>query len=464
MQNCSEPSTIYNEEKNLMEDFTQHYVDFIILLRKIGITVSIAESLDGFYALENIDILQMDQVKAALFSLLVKDEQKRDLFERAWNRLFEQAEHMPEEIKSFKDKIEKLRDETNAQAEDLSFQGHNLHVDDTVKEKYSGLAVADQERVRNFIRESEAGKGVEEKRQILLEKMVKGQIEFLHNRNPKSMITSFDSQPSLQATDDISALADMITSQEKNSSDHLFLKDLKDIRQDEITKTSLLIKKLCNKINLRWSRRLKASTQRDRLDFKRTMRKNIMNGDVLFELKYKTQKKHKFKVLFICDVSGSMVKYSTFLLQFILGLHESFSTIKTYLFSETIKLLPKSIKGRFTSLEELKKVIYGDGLWGKTTNLKHALHYILEKEIKWLQPDTVVFILSDTKTVMPNEAVLLLKKLKKHTAKIIWINTMPKKRWDKMSSIALFSPYCNMYPCNSLKDLSLIFDHTLSAI
>ncbi|MGV0034573.1 MAG: VWA domain-containing protein [Candidatus Azotimanducaceae bacterium WSBS_2022_MAG_OTU7] len=60
--------------------------------------------------------------------------------------------------------------------------------------------------------------------------------------------------------------------------------------------------------------------KRGQLDIRKTFRSNMQYDGMLFDLKWKSQKVDRPKVMCICDVSGSVSNYSRFLLMLLYSL------------------------------------------------------------------------------------------------------------------------------------------------
>ena len=70
-----------------------------------------------------------------------------------------------------------------------------------------------------------------------------------------------------------------------------------------------------------------------------------------------------------------------------------------------------------------------------------------------MKKNTIVIIVSDTKTVRHRDAVQELSKLKSKVKEIIWFNTLPRQEWEDSVTVKTFSQIVEMHPCNTLSDL-----------
>jgi len=73
-----------------------------------------------------------------------------------------------------------------------------------------------------------------------------------------------------------------------------------------------------------------------------------------------------------------------------------------------------------------------------------------------LTSNTVVIIVSDTKTLEVERAEEELNKLKRLVKDIIWLNTLPQEEWKDQPSVKKFQRYSQMYECYTLAHLEEI--------
>ena len=96
--------------------------------------------------------------------------------------------------------------------------------------------------------------------------------------------------------------------------EELLLKNIGEIREEEMQEAVVLIRQLARKIATRIGRRYRNSSGRKTVDVRKSIRGALRYGGVLMQLKYKRRRVQKPQVILIADVSGSMLKYSSFLL------------------------------------------------------------------------------------------------------------------------------------------------------
>ena len=92
---------------------------------------------------------------------------------------------------------------------------------------------------------------------------------------------------------------------------------------------------MLEQLNHRLKRKLQTS-KKGRVDIRKTIRNNISHGDDLIDLTRRTRKTEKKRLILILDVSGSMDKYSFYLLRFIWSLKSHLKNIEAFIFSTNL--------------------------------------------------------------------------------------------------------------------------------
>src|SRR5947208_3783107 len=94
------------------------------------------------------------------------------------------------------------------------------------------------------------------------------------------------------------------------------------------------------------SRRKKAGVKARVIDPGRTMRRSLRYGGEVMELVRRGPKLGKTKMVVLCDVSGSMDIYTTFLIQFLYGLQNGLRGIETMVFSTRVTRITPLLRRR----------------------------------------------------------------------------------------------------------------------
>lgn len=189
------------------------------------------------------------------------------------------------------------------------------------------------------------------------------------------------------------------------------------------------------------------------VDIRRTVRRNIKYGGIPLELKFRSRRKKRPGFLLICDVSASMARYARFVLQFMYGLSSAVKEIESFIFSENLERITPFFRLNDNFSGSMTEIVNSSRQWGKSTNLYQSLKTFKKLYGDTASRETIVFIVSDTKTVAPGEAARLLGDLRRKCGELIWLNTLPAIEWEKQPQIGVFRKIADMYPCNTLSQL-----------
>jgi uncharacterized protein len=183
--------------------------------------------------------------------------------------------------------------------------------------------------------------------------------------------------------------------------------------------------KLFKEMALRLRRRLKESKGNGQINLRRTIRRSISYGGEAIDLVYRAQKPKKQRLVILLDVSGSMDKYSLFLLRFLFALRENFRQMEAFIFST--KLI------RISGALAVNQMEYAAALltqqidnWSSGTKIGSCFREFNDKYSKrMLNGSPIIVILSDgLDTGEPTALAEELRKIKERARKIVWLNPL----------------------------------------
>jgi len=152
-----------------------------------------------------------------------------------------------------------------------------------------------------------------------------------------------------------------------------------------------------------------------------------------------------------------MLKYTEFIWQFVYGLASAVNGMKNFAFGETLIPLTGKFKKGQTFEEMVKEALNVSGKeWGGGTNLGKALEALQKKFPSFLSKQTLLLIVSDAQTLEPDKAATLLGEIRRHVRQVLWLNTLPERRWLETPHVKAFLPFCEMYECYTLGHLTQI--------
>lgn len=235
---------------------------------------------------------------------------------------------------------------------------------------------------------------------------------------------------------------------------------LRRLRQEKIEKRQERIKEAEKNLTFR-GEKIHFSKSRRVLDLRSTIRSSIQYGGVPFQLKFKSRRVKKPRLLLLCDVSGSMIRYTSFVLQFVYGLNTVVQRIESFIFSENLERVTPHFQQGQDFEHTMDAVVRDSQEWGGGTSLHKALYTLFNRHGEELNRNTIVIIVSDTRTIRRQEAAEQLQKLRRQVKEIIWLNTLPRDEWSSYSTVAAFQKETSMFPCNTLEDLEQVMSRKL---
>ena len=183
--------------------------------------------------------------------------------------------------------------------------------------------------------------------------------------------------------------------------------------------------KLWQEMNKRLSRRLMNSSKQGQINIRRTIRKNINSGGDPWKLTFKRRRRYKPRLVVFLDVSGSMDKYSFYLLRFVYAIQQNFKQMESFLFSTRLYRVTDILNRRkfFSKLEELTERAEG---WSSGTTIGACFEAFNQKYAKHsLSRQSIVLILSDGLDTGNSEVLKKeLAKISKRAKKLIWLNPL----------------------------------------
>ena len=431
-----------------MNYLAENLAGFFQLLRTAGMNISISDCLAAVEALEHIDVANRLQARTALMACLAKDRQGRDRLSQAFDLYFVPHDVRKEYVDGKADLLEKRKQEIREAAQSLKFQDNPIQLPDEYKEVFAGLPEEEKKALRDFLDTTSAGKNVRPDFKELAESMVKGRLANLQNKYEKQLL-----QTRGVLAQDISEAGILAgeVAETADKADSLHGKNIGDISDEDVPAAIRLISLLVDKLKKELARKYKKTGKITRLDLKRTIRSNLSTGQVMFKLRYKSRSHSKSKLLLLCDISASMLRFSGFVLSFMAGMSRGFLSVESYIFSEdTEKINLKSYDG----LSRFENEVKAGSIWGRGTNIGAALQHILKDRSAHLNSSTILVVVSDAKTLDNRTAMENLEELASRVKKVLWLNPIPERDWAKIKGIGEFSRHSTMLDCSTLERLA----------
>ncbi len=204
--------------------------------------------------------------------------------------------------------------------------------------------------------------------------------------------------------------------------ERLMERDFSSFAPEELDTIARLAVLIARRLARRMSRRRKPAKRGGALDLRRSMRANVLKGE-LIELRRLARRRRKPSLVLLCDVSGSMDLYSRFLLQFLFALQNAFGRVETFTFATRLTHVSALLRGNSYRLALRRLAEVRD--WSGGTRIGEALRDFNAGWSLLVDRRTIVLILSDGwDTGDPELLADEMLALKRRAARVVWLNPL----------------------------------------
>ena len=403
---------------------------FSRMLRLEGLPVSPKETADACEILINLGFEDRTLVKTALRTVFAKSREEQRIFDRTFDGFFLSEEAMKAQATRRAQEEMQLEQARQQAMEELQLNGRPMEFTDDQREAYAMLPEENKEKLRNFMNRFRDN----------AERNPELYSNFIHSVFAKTIL-----EQQLRLEDAGIGCADM------DPDMGLLFRDISQFQDKEIPKAVAVIQKITQQINAELSYKRRNRGHSGSLDFHRTIRKGLETGGSFYKLKYKKKRQHKRHLVLLCDVSGSMVQFSEFVLRFILSMNNVSESSRCFLFSEEMR---EADAFSLQNMDSFREYVRQSGVFGRGTNLGRALTELCKMKPAARNDSTTLLILSDAQTVDRETAVRALLEAKRLAGQVIWLNPLAEHHWKHQKSAQIMASICTMVSCNTLHALS----------
>ena len=398
---------------------------FSEMLRLEGLAVSPKETEDSARILTLLGFEDRQQVKTALRTIYAKSQEEQALFDRVFDGFFLSEEAMRAQAKE----AARLDAETQRAKEEImeSVQVHELN--EAQMDTYSKMPGEAREKLQKILQKY----GKSERNPDLY-------TNFIHSVFAKALLEQ------QMRMEDAGIGGDAL-----DPETGLLYRDISQFQDAEIPKAISIIQTLCRQLSGELTAKRKRNAHSGKLDFRRTIRKGLETGGSLYRLHYRKKRNRRKQLVLLCDVSGSMIRFSEFALRFIQELNQASESSRVFLFSEG---LYEADAFSLQNMDLFRNYVKQCGIYGKGTDLASALEQLCDATPAVLSSATTFIILSDTKTVDQQRAAQALLRAKSMAGRVLWLNPMSQGQWEHVRSVRTFASICPMVSCSTLHALA----------
>jgi hypothetical protein len=462
-------------------------VEFSGLLRRNGLRVSMAESMDTFRALSVVGLGNREVVRATLRATMVKRTADLPTFEQLFDLFFSGIGEAIKELTEatagalqmtdaeFQQFLEELKRRLDEQGMELS-------------ELAQALLGADGGTLERLLREAAREARLNEIQHGFQEgRFAHGVAGALGMAGLATELARLKEQLAADAPAEagrlteyvdrrLQDLAEMVKAlvraelerQDVTRGDQQRMQALAEksfyyLSEDEIRRMQEAVTKLARRLrNVISIRRRRA--RRGKFDPSTTLRRNLQYGGVPFRIVFDRKRKEKPQVIVLCDVSDSVRNVSRFMLQFVYSLQDLYSKVRSFIFVADVGEITRLFEDLDiheaieTALQGNIINVYAHSDFGRAFKNFHREH------LSAVNKRTTVIVLGDGRNNynLPHEWVL--KDVQQRAKQVIWLNPENRMTWGfGDSEMDRYAPYCTMVEeCRNLGQLYRVIDHLVT--
>jgi uncharacterized protein len=202
-------------------------------------------------------------------------------------------------------------------------------------------------------------------------------------------------------------------------------KDFAQMDQQEIAETKRFLTEVQWSMTRRRSLRARPSRKGDKLDLRRSIRRNLRHGGELLDLAQRGPKLKRRQLVLICDVSGSMDRYTRILLHFMHSVETSVQRVEVFVFGTRLTRITRALRNRDPDAA-ISAVTHEVQDWAGGTRIGEALHsfnHVWARRV--LGHGAVVLIISDGwDRGEPEILSAEMARLQRASYRLIWLNPL----------------------------------------
>ena len=239
-------------------------------------------------------------------------------------------------------------------------------------------------------------------------------------------------------------------------------KDFEQMSAEEITRTKALIKKMRLPMLDILTRRHRPHPHGARVDMRRTLKAALRSGGQFTPLMMKTPQRRPTPLVVLCDISGSMERYSQMFLHFLHALTNDRDRVHTFTFGTRLSNVTRTLRYRDpdVALAKLGKEVLD---WSGGTRIGQCLaRFNRDWSRRVLGQGAVVLLITDGLDRDPESGLAFeAERLQKSCRRLIWLN--PLLRFDgfepRASGIQKLLPYVDDFrPVHNLSSFAQLVE------
>ncbi len=209
------------------------------------------------------------------------------------------------------------------------------------------------------------------------------------------------------------------------ASETLRTRDFGSFSYDEVQQARVMMRQMRWRPAMRRTRRTQRTKQRGRVDMRRIIRDSLRFGGEPVHLAYRRPRQRQRPLVVLCDISGSMDRYSRMLLQFVHTLNEGVGMVESFVFGTRLTRVTRLLRSK--DVDDAVALVSKQVLdWSGGTRIGNTIR---EFNVKWsrrvMSRGPVVLIISagwyrGDPTLLSKE----MARLQRSCHRLIWLNPL----------------------------------------
>lgn len=194
-----------------------------------------------------------------------------------------------------------------------------------------------------------------------------------------------------------------------------------------------------------------------RLDFRRTVRASLGTGGVPVVTHHRPHRPHKPELVVLCDVSGSVAGFAHFTLMLTAALREQFSRVRAFAFVDTCDEVTRLFAPGVDLADAVGRISReADLVWfDGHSDYGHAFEVFAERWPDAVGPKTSLLILGDARNNYRSTGLPTLRYLVGQARRAYWLNPEPRRMWGAGDSAApAYAEVVDMVECRNAAQLT----------
>ena len=453
-------------------------IEFIRALRAAGVRVSLAESQDAMFGVDQAGVRDAATFKSTMKATLVKSHREQPLFDYFFPLFFtnnkpplenileqmteEQQALLHEAMQSLMGDLDALRDllsrllegrefsdEELAQLGDASGlpQGDEMYMRSWFERRMNRQSGLTQlERLLEDLLEELATLGMSEEALAELEEMLRENLQGLSEQISQHVGAS---------------LAEQMAEQEPREHPDLLDVPLQRLSSGDIDDVRDEVRRLAARLRTRSALRQKRAKS-GQFDPRKTIRKNMRYGGVPMDVQFRKRHK-KPSLILICDLSTSMRYAVEFLLTLVYELSDQVRRTHSFIFihdmvdvSTTLAELPPR--------EAVAQVMAENPPGYYSTDLGNSLNSFHKEHMHLIDSRTTILFLGDGRNNYNDPRLDIAQEMQRKGRRLIWFCPEPRRQWGTGDSdMWEYSMYADkVFMVNNLRQLADSVDRILA--